>query len=78
MPAAPPSRAVRVGLVLFAIGLAFILADVLPFFAGDRNRPLWLNLACLAAPIGFGVAVWGAVRSGRAAQRRAVNELGQS
>lgn len=66
---------IRAGLAVFAVGVIFIVADVLPFFAGDENRPLWLNLACLAAPIGFGIAVWGALRSGRDAQRRAVRDL---
>jgi hypothetical protein len=75
MPAVPDSPAVRAGLVLFAIGLLFVAIDVLPFFFGGHNTPLWLNLACLAAPLGFAIAVGSAIRSGRAAQRRAVDEL---
>ncbi|MGH8959950.1 MAG: hypothetical protein ACRDWT_01880 [Jatrophihabitantaceae bacterium] len=71
----PASPAVRVGLVLFALGLLFIAADVLPFFADDRNRPLWLNLACLLAPIGFALAVWAGLRAGREDQRAALRAL---
>jgi hypothetical protein len=70
----PESRTVRVGLAMFAVGLVFIAIDVLPFFDGVRNRPLWLNLACLLAPAGFAVAVWSALRTGRAEQRAALAE----
>jgi len=48
-----------------------VLITVLPFFFGDGDRPLWLNLGCLLAPIGLVVAVTGAVRTGRADQRAA-------
>jgi peptidoglycan/LPS O-acetylase OafA/YrhL len=75
-PALPRSRAVRAGLVLFALGLVFIAVDVLPFFADDHNTPLWLNLACLLAPAGFAVAVWAGLRAGREEQRAALRELG--
>jgi hypothetical protein len=71
----PASRAVRAGLALFALGLVFIAVDVAPFFAGDRDRPLWLNLACLLAPAGFALAVGAALRAGRAEQRAALRRL---
>jgi peptidoglycan/LPS O-acetylase OafA/YrhL len=73
--ALPESRTIRIGLGAFAIGLIFIAVDVVPFFFDDHNRPLWLNLACLLAPIGFGVAVWAGVRDGRREQRAALAEL---
>ena len=60
---------VRVGIALFVAGLGFIAADVVPFFASDHNRPLWLNLACLLAPLGFALAVGSALRQGRREQR---------
>ncbi|HSY16663.1 MAG TPA: hypothetical protein VK816_11805 [Jatrophihabitantaceae bacterium] len=66
---------VRAGLALFVVGLLFIAVDVLPFFFGVHNRALWLNLACLATPAGFALAVWGGLRDGRRAQRHAVSEL---
>ncbi len=62
-------------MALFVLGLGFIAADVLPFFDDDHNRPLWLNLACLLAPLGFAIAVGTGLRAGRAEQRRAVEEL---
>jgi uncharacterized membrane protein YhdT len=64
--------------VLFGIGVAFIVVDVLPFFDHDTDRPLWLNLACLLAPAGFALAVWAGLRAGRAEQRAAVRDLAGS
>jgi hypothetical protein len=66
---------VRIGVALFVLGLGFVVADVVPFFAGDGDRPLWLNLACLLAPLGFGIAVWAGFRAGRAQQRAALHRL---
>lgn len=77
----PQSRAqsrpttVRVGLALFAAGLFFLAVDVIPFFFGAHDRPLWLNLGCLLAPLGLVVVVWSAVRTGRAGQRAALAAL---
>ena len=67
----PPSSPIRVGLALFVIGVILLAIDVLPLFAGVRNRPLWLNLACLLAPLGLALAVGAAIRAGRAEQRAA-------
>lgn len=74
-PNGRPSAVVRAGLLLFAAGVVFIAIDVLPFFDEVHNRPLWLNLACLAAPLGFAIAIWSAIKDGRASQRRALDEL---
>jgi uncharacterized membrane protein YhdT len=68
-------RSVRIGLGLFVLGLVFIAIDVFPFFFGDSDTPLWLNLCCLFAPLGFAVAVWSAIKSGRDDQRAAVRSL---
>ena len=67
-------RGVRVGLVMFVAGCGFIVADVVPYFVDSHNRPLWLNLACLLAPLGFAVAIGSAIRRGRAEQRAALSE----
>ncbi len=70
-------RSVTIGFILFVIGLVFLAIVVLPFFLGDDNRPLWLNLCCLLAPLGFIVALTGAIRAGRADQRAALKQLGE-
>ena len=67
----PPRRAVRLGLALFLLGLVFVGIDVTPFFFHHRDTPLWLNLACLLAPLGFGIAVWSGLAAGRDEQRAA-------
>ena len=67
--------AVRIGSALFVVGLVFVAIDVLPFFLGDHNTPLWLNLACLLAPIGFAIAVWSGLKAGRDEQRAALRRV---
>jgi hypothetical protein len=71
-PALRGQLSTRVGLTLFGIGLVFVLVTVLPFFIHDHNRPLWLNLGCMLAPIGFVTAITSVVRTGRAEQRTAL------
>jgi hypothetical protein len=66
---------VRVGLALFAAGLVFIAVDVVPFFLGDHNRPLWLNLACLLAPLGFAIAIGSTLLRARSEQRSVLREV---
>ena len=58
-------------MALFAVGLLFAAATVLPFFFGHHDRSLWLNLGCMLAPAGLVLAVAGAFRAGRADQRAA-------
>jgi uncharacterized membrane protein YhdT len=70
-----PGRGVQVGVGLCALGVLFVLVDVLPFFAGADDRPLWLNLACLLLPIGLVVAVWSALARGRRDQRAALRAV---
>ena len=67
--------AVRFGFALFAVGLAFLVATVIPFFFDDHNRSLWLNLGCMLAPLGFVLAMVGVIRAGRAEQRAAIAGL---
>jgi O-antigen/teichoic acid export membrane protein len=74
-PDLPSSRTVRVGLALFALGLLAIAVDVLPFFFGEHNTSLWLNLSCLLAPAGFAVVVTSVFRTGRRSQRQALADL---
>ena len=61
--------------ILAALGVLFIVVDVLPFFAGSDDRPLWLNLACLLLPLGLVVAVWSALAQGRREQKDALRAL---
>ena len=63
-------RLIRWGLILFAVGLVVIAVTFAGYAAGDDNRPLAQNLACLLAPLGFGMALVGLIRNGRADARR--------
>jgi len=69
------STAVRTGVWLFVIGLAFVAADVIWWWTGGEDSPLWLNLLCLLAPIGFAMATWSGLRAGQAEQRAALRAL---
>ena len=47
----------RIGMVVFAIGLAVILVIGGMFASGVRDFPVWLNLATVLAPIGIGLGL---------------------
>jgi type IV secretory pathway VirB2 component (pilin) len=68
-------RTVRIGFVLFGVGLVFLAATIIPFFWGDQDRSVWLNVGCMLAPLGFVVAVTGVIRAGRADQRAALDQI---
>lgn len=70
-----PRRGVQIGLALCALGIVFILVDVLPFFFGANDRPLWLNLACLLLPLGLVVGIWSALARGRREQKAVARAL---
>ena len=57
----------RIGMIVFAVGLIAIFADMILFAAGSRNLPLWLNLTAMLAPVGLGLGLLGVVRENRSA-----------
>lgn len=65
----PGARLVRVGALVFLLGLAAVVGVVVPFFlGGHRNSPLGLNLAAaLLLPLGLGLALLGVYRAARSA-----------
>ncbi len=70
-------RWVRVGGIVFLVGLVAMLVAVLPFFFGVRNLPLALNLAAgLVPPAGVGIALWGLVRGARKARANRPQPIG--
>lgn len=74
--AAPPAgKLVRAGATLFGVGLVAIVVTFIDFAVGDDNRPLWQNLLCVLAPIGFALAVGGLVRNSRAESRAIAREV---
>ena len=65
----PGDRLVRVGAVVFAVGLLAALVVVVPFFFGRTDAALGLTLATLLMPIGLGVALSGLLRAARRGRR---------
>ncbi len=68
-PRRPGDLLVRVGAVVFAIGVVAVLLIVVPFFLGHGQSPLPLNLLALLLPVGLGLALLGLLRGARSAHR---------
>ncbi|HEY9472940.1 MAG TPA: hypothetical protein VIS06_03705 [Mycobacteriales bacterium] len=68
----PGALLVHTGIGLFLTGLLVVLVTVVPFLFGAHERPLWLDLACLSAPVGLALALTGLARGARDARRHAV------
>jgi hypothetical protein len=70
------SNPTKIGLLLFAVGLLAVLVIMVLFATGSQDLPLWLNLAAMLAPVGFGVGLFGVFLEGRSrvvsARRRAL------
>lgn len=69
----PPGGApllVRAGVVLFALGLIAVIVIFALFAGGAHDLPLWLNLAAMLAPVGFGLALVGLFHQARSNGRR--------
>lgn len=66
----PGALLVHTGIGLFLVGLLVVLVTVLPFLVGAQKQPLWLDLACLSAPLGLALALAGLARGARDVRRR--------
>lgn len=49
----------KTSMILFAVGLVAITVYLALFASGIEELPLWLNLLCLLAPVGFGLGLLG-------------------
>jgi hypothetical protein len=68
-PPQPGERLVRVGVVVFTVGLLAAVVVVVPFFFGRTDAPLGLALATLLMPLGLGIALSGLLRAARRGRR---------
>ena len=64
----PGERLVRIGALVFGLGLLAAAAVVVPFFLGRANAPLPLALSLLLLPVGLGISLLGLLRSARRAR----------
>jgi UDP-N-acetylmuramyl pentapeptide phosphotransferase/UDP-N-acetylglucosamine-1-phosphate transferase len=62
-------RLVRVGGVLFVVGVLAAALTVAPFLTGGERLPTAAYVASMLAPVGFGLALTGIVRDIRARRR---------
>lgn len=65
----PGERLVRVGAVLFALGVLGVLVVVVPFLLGRDDAPLWTTLLASLLPVGLGLALLGLLRGARSRRR---------
>jgi lipopolysaccharide export LptBFGC system permease protein LptF len=64
----PGERLVRIGAVVFTVGLLAAVLVVVPFFFGRSNASLPLTLGTLLMPAGLGLALSGLLRGARRAR----------
>ena len=65
----PGERLVRIGAVVFAVGVVGVLLAVVPFFFGRQNAPSWVALTASLLPVGLGLALVGLLVGARARRR---------
>lgn len=62
-------RLVRVGALLFGLGVVGVLLVVVPFLLGNDDAPLWTTLLASLLPVGLGLALLGLLRGARNRRR---------
>ncbi|GAC1439968.1 MAG: hypothetical protein NVSMB55_03030 [Mycobacteriales bacterium] len=67
----PGEGLVRIGAIVFALGLVDALLVLVPFFLGRTDAPLPLALGTVLMPIGLGIALSGLLRAARQGRRSA-------
>jgi hypothetical protein len=65
----PGERLVRIGAVVFGLGVVDVLLVVVPFFLGRADAPLPLALGTVLLPLGLGIALSGLLRAARRGRR---------
>jgi VIT1/CCC1 family predicted Fe2+/Mn2+ transporter len=65
----PGERLVRVGAVVFAIGVVGVLLAVVPFFFGRSDASSWTTLTASLLPVGLGIALVGLLVGARSRRR---------
>lgn len=66
---APGDALVRVGAVVFGLGVVGVLVVLVGFLLGRKDAPLWATLVTLLLPLGLLVALLGLARSASARRR---------
>ena len=65
----PGEALVRVGAVVFGVGVLGVLLAVVPFFFGRQDAPSWTALTASLLPVGLGIALVGLLLGARARRR---------
>ena len=59
----------RVGAVVFGVGVLGVLLAVVPFFFGRQDAPSWTALTASLLPVGLGIALVGLLLGARGRRR---------
>lgn len=65
----PGDRLVRLGALLFGLGIVGVLVVVVPFLLGRDDAPLWTTMLASLLPVGLGLALLGLLRGARSRRR---------
>ena len=67
----PGDRLVRLGAVVFGLGVVGVLVVMASFLLGSQNASLWSTLLASLLPLGLGLSLLGLLRGARARRRAA-------
>ncbi|MBC7375466.1 MAG: hypothetical protein H7323_15875, partial [Frankiales bacterium] len=67
----PGDRLVRLGAVVFGLGVVGVLVVMASFLLGSQNASLWSTLLTSLLPLGLGLSLLGLLRGARARRRAA-------
>ena len=65
----PGEGLVRIGAVVFAVGVVGVLLAVVPFFFGRQDASSWTALTASLLPVGLGIALVGLLVGARSRRR---------
>ena len=70
-PRQPGDGLVRLGAVVFGLGVVGVLVVLGSFLLGSQNASLWSTLLASLLPVGLGLSLVGLLRGARARRRAA-------
>lgn len=73
----PGDLLVRIGAVVFGVGVLGVLAALVPFLLGRQDAPLWTTLVASLLPVGLLVALLGLLRAALSRRSEAGSRRGR-
>ena len=70
-PRQPGDGLVRLGALVFGLGVVGVLVVLVSFLLGDQDASLWSTLLASLLPVGLGMSLGGLLRGARVRRRAA-------